>query len=471
MRSSRGEELFLNHEGSPDLPSPLLASRILGSRRAAGLIAEKQRKPCDNFPLFPLYLMNQPIGVNQFKRIKADTTNKPTDIGTMKTNMLFSNTAPSVSLALAAVLGALGSASLLTQPLHAGSPGSTEWVLISTDSESTPVAREAHAMVYDERRGVVVLHGGVTGDRRDLPEGGEILFDTWEWNGTAWTRVSTTGPATFWHGMAYDASRGVTVLFGGRDPARPKEKIALRNTGEWNGESWMKIEGGQGEVGLYSPAMAYDPGRGKVIRRGGTSDRDTFDQNTTWEWDGQTWTMIANDGPRRGIGNLIYDAVRDTMVLFGGATGVGDPLPLDTWEFAGASWTRIATGGPGRAFTGFVFDSHRNVGVLYGGAVNSPGSPPLDDTWEWDGAQWTKMNITSPGPEERVFHAMAYDSKREKVVLFGGADCLFCAAQMNDTWEYSLDPNINTPENFPDPAFRSAVEKIVGVVPGQPLHR
>ena len=39
---------------------------------------------------------------------------------------------------------------------------------------------------------------------------------TWAWDGTTWTRLSEVGPpGRIYAGMAYDSTRGTTVLFGG----------------------------------------------------------------------------------------------------------------------------------------------------------------------------------------------------------------------------------------------------------------
>jgi len=312
----------------------------------------------------------------------------------------------------------------------------TEWIQIPTDPANTPVGREFSAMVYDERREVVVMHGG-----RATPEGArspsDFLADTWQWNGKEWSLVSTSGPQTYGHGMAYDAARDLTVLYGGRDPASfaggGNKKINLGDTWEWDGESWTKIDTGQG-VPIASPLMAYDPTRGRVIRHGGVSDRETFDQATTWEWDGQTWTQTAQ-GPTRAVGGMFYDSNRQKMVIFGGGRTIYEH-PDDTWELDGNLWIPISTKpSAGRIFTAMVFDTSRKVGVRYGGTTSPDSS--FGDTWEWDGVQWSRVGVPhSPGG--RMLHAMAYDSKRRKVVLFGGNICAHCPPFLNDIWEYGL---------------------------------
>jgi RHS repeat-associated protein len=65
-------------------------------------------------------------------------------------------------------------------------------------------------MVYDSRRGVSVLFGGVT------PAVNGYETDTWEYDET-WTEVNTDHwpPGRTAHAMAYDSNRGQVVLLGG----------------------------------------------------------------------------------------------------------------------------------------------------------------------------------------------------------------------------------------------------------------
>ena len=66
-------------------------------------------------------------------------------------------------------------------------------------------------MAYDASRGRTVVFGGNTA--------GGAQGDTWEWNGTNWTqRAPTAAPEVrSYHALAYDTFRGRTVLLGGFD--------------------------------------------------------------------------------------------------------------------------------------------------------------------------------------------------------------------------------------------------------------
>ena len=83
-----------------------------------------------------------------------------------------------------------------------------------------------------------------------------------------------------------------------------------------------------------------------------------------------------------------------------------------------------------------AYDSHRNRIVLFGGA---DASKVRGDTWEWDGQKWTLMSLAGPGP--RTFPTMTYDSLRRRVILFGGNRVLFGRSRndnqyLDDTWEW-----------------------------------
>ena len=86
-------------------------------------------------------------------------------------------------------------------------------------------------MAYDAARGVTILFGGSVNDG-----------DTREWDGVRWAQVAAEddgGPsARYYHAMAYDSERGVTVLFGGAGPAGPS---GLGDTWEWDGVRWALV--------------------------------------------------------------------------------------------------------------------------------------------------------------------------------------------------------------------------------------
>jgi len=92
-------------------------------------------------------------------------------------------------------------------------------------------------------------------------------------------------------------------------------------------------------------------------------------------------------------------------------------------------WTQKQDIGPSVRFNaGMAYDSARQRTVLFGGQAVSG---PTNDTWAWDGTPWTQMEDIGPAP--RSAHALAYDSVRQRIVLFGG---IAGATIFGDTWEW-----------------------------------
>jgi hypothetical protein len=294
-----------------------------------------------------------------------------------------------------------------------------QWVSVS----STPRAREYHVMAFDSSRGVTVLVGGRSYYNTPL-----FFNDTWEWDGTFWSRRATTGPMTSdGYSMAFDSARHRTVLFGVATTGWP--------TWEWDGTNWLQAA--TGGPGRTNAGMAFDANRGVTVLFGGIRSGNQY-LGDTWEWDGQSWGQRAVSGPsaRTGLA-MAYDSARHVVVLFGGFDGIG-PLG-DTWEWDGSSWVQQANSGPpARSSTAMTYDSARGVVTMFGGV--GAGNAMLGDTWEWDGQTWTQRMVSLPLSRGR--HSMAYDSVRGVSLLFGGN--LF-QIDGGDMWEFHgpcTDPRV-----------------------------
>lgn len=315
-----------------------------------------------------------------------------------------------------------------------------EWVNVSPIAPApSPSPRHEAGMSYDESRRVTVLFGGYYDDGTP-----QIHGDTWKWNGSAqvWMQVSpSSSPAPrFAAAVAYDSRRERVVLFGGGDTPT----TVIDDTWEWDGNAWLDATPDSPDVsppGRREGAMAYC-GDGSVLLFGGFvpyANPDRLDD--TWEWDGSTWTHVSPEAldesplPRNGHA-MAYDAARGVVVLFGGhetSYGYYD----DTWEWdcSAKTWLEVtppdpATSPHARNGHDMVYDAFRGVVVLFGG---SDGTNAYCDTWEWDGSMWTDVTPDpNEGPSARFGPAMAYDSAQHQVVLFGGWNW---EAFFADTWE------------------------------------
>jgi hypothetical protein len=85
---------------------------------------------------------------------------------------------------------------------------------------------------------------------------------------------------------------------------------------------------------------------------------------------------------------------------------------------------------PARGSDALAFDSARGRVVLFGGI--DANSARFADTWETDGVDWQPV-ATAAAPPARTGHALAFDSVRARTVLFGGQTAPGAVA---DTWLY-----------------------------------
>ncbi|MEW5847636.1 MAG: Ig-like domain-containing protein [Myxococcota bacterium] len=220
--------------------------------------------------------------------------------------------------------------------------------------------------------------------------------------------------------------------------------------------SWHNLSPRTGWIGRGEHAVASDPVRGRVVMFGGLTigtrscDGSGFAYcGGTWEWDGGGWTAARppdpeGDGdPSPRIGHVMtFHSALGRVLMFGGKDPSGSCDGSDSvfcrsiWLWDGTSWERVPDGASApqaRLQSALAYDSARNRVVLFGGhtdanVVCTGGSFICGDTWEWDGNTWTAITPDDTGgdgnPSPRFGHAMVYDEERAQVLLFGGQETL-----------------------------------------------
>ncbi len=273
-----------------------------------------------------------------------------------------------------------------------------------------PTARIGAAMVYDSTRDRTVLFGG-----RD--RNGNYLNDTWEYDGTTWTRVATTTQPSprYLAGVAFDSGRGVTVLYGGWD------SNYLGDTWEWDGSNWSQILASTTDV-HHSMGMAYDPLRQVVVRYGGSAPggRDIG----TWEYDGSAWTVVTISSPPgfRSGHEMVFAPSLGKILLYGGQAP-GGTYKSDTWTYDGG-WVQLTASGPGglQRHT-MAADAGCGAVYLYGGMPNN--TSVSDQLWKFESGAWSQIgagmtSIFGSSPGLRRFHSMVYEASSGGLLLVGG---------------------------------------------------
>lgn len=141
------------------------------------------------------------------------------------------------------------------------------------------------------------------------------------------------------------------------------------------------------------------------------------------------WTHAFGSSFSKGLAGsaLVYDTTRRQIIRYGGVTtpfedppGVEIPyFDRHTYEWRASSWVdSLATNGPGLYGIGMAFDQRRGLAVIVGGFGTIDEADRTDHTWEYtDRVGWRDLGPTLPG---RGYPAMAYDSKRGRLVVVGG---------------------------------------------------
>lgn len=316
----------------------------------------------------------------------------------------------------------------------------------SISSSTAPPRRERTSIAYDASRGLTLLFGGSEDGTGWTP-----LGDTWTWDGQNWVELHPSlTPSPRRTVMVYDSGRDRVVLFGGFGGTAGH----FQDTWEWDGTRW-NLMASAGPAPRREHGMAYDAARGVVVLFGGRDHSLRFDD--TWEWDGSQWTErtpIAQPSARSGHG-MVFDPVRGVTVLQGGSPDAA-PALNDTWLWDGSDWVQALTlVRPPRAVgIQMTFDSNAGVCVA---EIKDPGALHGFDTWEWNGQAW-QQNASSSNGED--VEGMAYDSARNRVVA------VFEDATTSLTLEYVRDP-VATASRFGSGCLGTNGIPSLDVAPGQ----
>ena len=276
------------------------------------------------------------------------------------------------------------------------------------------------ALAYDEVRGRLVVFGGRTPN--------DWLQGTWEWDGRSWQRTvpADAGPgARSGHVMAYDAARRRVVLFGGAQGTQLFCDTWILEGGSWTQTKEAScITDRVRNAGLAADAR----NRRMLLVEGPAIGNDEGRPARVWQRTGDTWTPVAEEGPRRlGFSAVAYDAAREVLVvpvLFGGPDA-------GTWEWDGKSWRRSeATPPPPRQTYGLTYDAARRQVVLAGGQATRQG-PYLDDLWSWDGARWSPVDQPAERPAPRGGGSL-FSGGAGRLLYFGG----YNERLLGDLWSF-----------------------------------
>jgi hypothetical protein len=261
--------------------------------------------------------------------------------------------------------------------------------------------------------------------------------------------ASPSGRSDF--ALVADAPRQRLVLYGG-DPGFGQN---CQSSPQFDGEtwffdpqcnSWSKFAGASPPPRTRHTAVVDTQRQRLVIfggryRAGASGNYTVF--NETWALDftaldgAGLWVPLQPTGtapPGLANATAVYDATFDRMLVFGGntsANGLAFTPEARLWvlDFTANTWAELmpatATRPPARLFHGMALDTQRNRLVVFsGGDANAFTGPFLGDLWSFDLATriWSPLTATGSTPANRIRPSLALDSARDRMLLFGGHD-------------------------------------------------
>jgi hypothetical protein len=151
--------------------------------------------------------------------------------------------------------------------------GELTWTVVFPHLRPPPL--EYASEVYDSDNGTVVLFGG-------KETNGDLSNTTWVWAHSNWTAYPASEiqapPPRQMASMAFDPQLHKLILFGGQGPGGQ----LLDDTWAWNGASWYQLSAGPGNIPSPREAagLAYDR-NGSLVLFGGTGYQSTAGGSST----------------------------------------------------------------------------------------------------------------------------------------------------------------------------------------------
>jgi hypothetical protein len=306
-------------------------------------------------------------------------------------------------------------------PVVEGVPA-TVWSQLSPPAGG-PGPRISPSMIYHPGRDALLLYGGSDAPNRYRTDDWLLPLAT----GSAWTQLTPGGPIPgrrIYPGAIYNPREDHVVIFGGfyDGPLNDLTDLALSPLVWW----FPATPSGPQPSPRFGPGAVYDPLRHRMLVIGGYGD--TF-YNDVWEYKlpgNGTWTQLSPSGtpmPPRTQHAAVYDPVRDRVLIFGGDGGWS---MNDLWELrlgSAPEWREIHTATippPGRRDHTMIYDPVRDRVVLFGGfdlgkRMNDVWTLSLGDT-----PAWVPLLSTNAAPSPREGHAAVYDPIRDRMIIFGG---------------------------------------------------
>lgn len=321
--------------------------------------------------------------------------------------------------------------------------GTPTWSMLDPPG-TRPTVRGGHSAIYDAAVNRMIIFGGA--------ESSTGTNDTWALplasDDQSWVRINPAGvlpPGRFWHTAFYDATTNAMVVFGGRIPGGDTNdlwKLALSEPPTWSPfatsqspQPRSRHAGGYDAAGLRFVVFAGHDAFPAYSLRGDVWLLSTNGLTPAW-----TELNPSNPPSTRVYPSALYVPPRDAIMIFGGWDGA---YLSDAWLFSladGVTWEKLIPNGTapvGRRDCVAAYDTARDRVIIFGGWDGGN----LNDTWALDLSDvptWTQLATTGPRPSARWGSAGIYDPTGDRLLVFGGAEGN--DIYRGDLWALPLEP-------------------------------
>lgn len=283
---------------------------------------------------------------------------------------------------------------------------------VALGGDTLPFPRGGHAATTNSTRQTLYLHGG---RHRDTGQGGEysVFGDLWalEFGTDTWTELTPSGdpPGRFDHALVF--AGGVVVHGGNRSTGASVDALDDLWRYDLLTGLWERLEPTGGPGPRHQHAAAAGPTGQTIYVFGGAGGVGQPAEADLWALtlDPPEWTELhdGGGGPERRVGaSLAVDEANNRLLLFGGQ----DDGPLgyrnDLWAFDlnARSWTALAAGD-------------------VAGSSSASGCGRTADA--------VVQDLTAP--ERRAFAAVALGNDGGLRVFAGRTEC----GAIDDVWSWS----------------------------------
>jgi hypothetical protein len=249
-----------------------------------------------------------------------------------------------------------------------------------------------------------------------------------------------------YHSMVYHAKVKRILLFGGQ--SKSGWVADLREI--W---AYDVMNGTWEKVGVYeacpvkgsAQAPAYDSESDRIIVLNTEGETWAYDYDERrWEKKNPMQTPKTRAGHR-----MAYDSESDRMILFGGfeAKNVNSPVYEETWAYDCNSdtWTLMAPemSPPKRMYHAMAYDSKSDRVIVWGGRLLERLNDNAVWAYDFNSNTWTRHESPAAPQPELTYPGMICRSASNRMVIFGGAEIItpFDCEVTRQTWTYELNTN------------------------------